>query len=60
MDKSYPKWKKVILNGKTLCSFGHNFYPFGLTFIHLGAIGRGALNVFTIETQIGAVWLINY
>ena len=31
-----------------------------ITFIHLGAIGRGALNVFTIETQIGAVWLINY
>ena len=35
-------------------------YPFALTFIDLGAIGRGALNVFTIETQIGAVWLINY
>ena len=60
MDKSYPKWIKVIPNGQKLCPFGHNFYPFGITFIHLGAIGRGALNVFTIETQIGAVWLINY
>ena len=31
-----------------------------ITFIRLGAIGSGALNGFTIETQIGAVWRINY
>ena len=55
MDKSYPKWIKVIPDGQKLCPFGHNFHPFGITFIHLGAIGRGALNVFTTETQIGAV-----
>ena len=53
MDKSYPKWTKVMSIWTLLLSIWDDF-------IHLGAIGRGALNAFTIETQIGAVWLLNY
>ena len=48
MDKGY------------VMSMDITFIHLEITFIHLGAIGRGALNVLTIETQIGAVWLLNY